>query len=112
MQSDSDLVGMLAAVERVQAVIEFEPDGTILRANSNFLGLMGYDAAEIIGQHHRIFCQPDFAASAEYVAFWEALAAGQTRDGEFERLTKARQSVWIRANYNPFTGRRVACSGW
>lgn len=104
VQSDSDLVGMLAAVERVQAVIEFEPDGTILRANPSFLGLMGYDAAEIIGQHHRIFCQPDFAASAEYVAFWEALAAGQTRDGEFERLTKARQSVWIRANYNPLYG--------
>jgi methyl-accepting chemotaxis protein len=58
------------------AVVEFTPDGTVLRANDNFLDLMGYGAGEVVGQHHRMFCEAGHAASPEYTAFWASLRSG------------------------------------
>ena len=43
------LESQIAAIDRSQAVIEFQPDGTIVRANKNFCDAMGYSLAEIQG---------------------------------------------------------------
>ncbi|MCW1920238.1 PAS domain-containing methyl-accepting chemotaxis protein [Rhodobacter sp. KR11] len=101
MVLDSELQGWLDAINRVQAAIEFTPDGRILRANDNFLHLMGYEIEEIEGKSHAIFCRDSLVKSPAYAEFWARLAAGEVMDGEFERLTKNNRSVWIRANYNP-----------
>ncbi|MBI1171390.1 PAS domain S-box protein [bacterium] len=101
---DADLVSKMSAIERVQAVIEFDTEGNILRANANFLDLMGYDAEGLKNRHHRIFCRKAFAASSDYVEMWRKLAKGEIIDGEFERITASGQSVWIRASYNPIFG--------
>ncbi len=97
------------AVDRSMAVIEFQPDGTIVTANDNFLATMGYRLEEIHGQHHRLFCQPGYAASAEYQRFWQRLASGEFIRERFLRLNKAGQQVWLEASYNPVrdTGGRV-----
>ena len=89
------------AVDRSMAVIEFQPDGTIVTANDNFLATMGYRLEEIRGQHHRLFCQPGYAASAEYQRFWQRLASGEFIRERFLRLNKAGQQVWLEASYNP-----------
>ena len=89
------------AVDRSMAVIEFQPDGTIVAANDNFLATMGYRLEEIRGQHHRLFCQPGYAASAEYQRFWQRLASGEFIRERFLRLNKAGQQVWLEASYNP-----------
>ena len=81
------------AVDRSMAVIEFQPDGTIVTANDNFLATMGYRLEEIHGQHHRLFCQPGYAASAEYQRFWQRLASGEFIRERFLRLNKAGQQV-------------------
>lgn len=93
--------GMISAINRAQAVIEFELDGTIITANENFTSALGYSLEEIQGQHHRIFCEPDYAKSADYSAFWKKLADGEFEAGEFERFSKDGASVWINASYNP-----------
>ena len=64
--------GLVEALNRVQAVIEFELDGTIIHANENFLNALGYKLEEIQGKHHRIFCDADYASSQEYVDFGKA----------------------------------------
>lgn len=92
---------LVACLDRVQAVIRFRPDGTILHANQNFLDAMGYTLPEIEGQHHRIFVDPAYAASAEYAAFWRKLQHGDFHAGEFKRLSKSGREVWIVASYNP-----------
>ena len=74
--------GVLAALDRSQAVIEFTPKGEILTANENFCAATGYDLSEIQGQHHRIFCDPEYAGSSEYEAFWSDLADGKLNEGE------------------------------
>ncbi len=91
----------VAALARSRAVIEFEIDGTILAANDNFCAATGYSLDEIVGQHHRLFCGDELVASEEYSDFWRALADGKFQEGEFRRVTKAGEELWLRASYNP-----------
>ncbi len=97
--SNSNLV--LSALDLSFAIIEFETDGTILRANKNFCDLMGYTEKEIIGQHHRIFVDKEYAGSSEYTAFWRKLQGGTFECSEFKRIAKNGDEIWIRGNYNP-----------
>jgi methyl-accepting chemotaxis protein len=93
--------GLLAAISRAQAVIEFDLGGNVLDANENFLAVSGYTLAEIRGQHHRMFCTPEHARSGEYAQFWEKLGRGEYHSGAFKRLAKGGKEIWIQATYNP-----------
>ncbi len=95
----------LDALDRSQAVIEFKPDGTILKANQNFLSVVGYALEEIVGQHHRIFMPDEDARSVEYASFWSGLADGKFNAGEFRRITESGESIFIQASYNPVMDR-------
>ena len=96
-----DADGKLNAINRAQAVIEFDLEGHVLAANTNFLGLFGYQIDEIKGRHHRCFVDPQHATSGEYQAFWGRLARGEFESGEYKRVGKDGREIWIRATYNP-----------
>ncbi|MDZ3992338.1 Biofilm dispersion protein BdlA [Pseudomonas sp. Teo4] len=91
----------LAAISRSMAIIEFAPDGTILDANEQFCRAMGYSADELRGKHHRLFCDPVYAKSAEYQQLWRELGQGKAISGTFERINKAGEDVWLEASYMP-----------
>jgi methyl-accepting chemotaxis protein len=97
----ADLQGQIEALNRSQAVIQFQLDGTILDANRNFLNVMGYELEEIKGQHHGMFADPVYRQSEEYRNFWKELQAGKFQSGQFRRLGKGGREVWIEASYNP-----------
>ncbi|MBS1963054.1 MAG: PAS domain-containing methyl-accepting chemotaxis protein [Bdellovibrionales bacterium] len=97
----SELSGTVAALNRVQAVIEFELDGTIRTANDNFLQAVGYDLREIQGKHHRMFCDESYTNTLEYRNFWQKLARGEFDSGEYRRFGKGGKEIWINASYNP-----------
>ena len=97
----AEFEGKIKAIDRVQAVIEFELDGTVITANENFLRTFGYNLDEIVGKHHRIFCEPDYVESSEYVQFWQKLGRGEYDSGEFKRVGKDGSEVWLQASYNP-----------
>ncbi|MBS7847404.1 PAS domain-containing methyl-accepting chemotaxis protein [Pseudomonas fluorescens] len=101
LQAESEANAKLDAIGRAMAVIEFNLDGTILTANANFLQRMGYSLAQIQGKHHRLFCTPQTAASSQYSDFWRRLNQGEMFSGQFERVDKNGQPVWLEANYNP-----------
>lgn len=94
----------IVAVDRSTATIEFKPDGTIVSANENLLATMGYRLDEIVGQHHRIFCFPEYQGSAEYRRFWQRLSGGEFIRERFLRRNKQGQEVWLEASYNPIRG--------
>lgn len=96
-----DSQGKIGAINRAQAVIEFDLDGRVLTANENFLQLMGYRLDEIKGLHHRTFVDAEYAASADYRLFWERLARGEFNSGEYRRIGRDGREVWIQATYNP-----------
>lgn len=97
----NDMRGQIAAINRVQAVIEFGLDGTVLNANQNFLDLLGYSLEEVKGRHHSIFVDPNYRASQEYRLFWDRLGRGQFETGQYKRIGKGGKEVWIQASYNP-----------
>jgi methyl-accepting chemotaxis protein len=98
---NADYQGQIAAVNKAQAVIEFNLDGIILNANENFLKTLGYRLDEIKGQHHSMFVEPSYRASAEYRQFWCNLNDGKFQSGEFKRIGKGGKEVWIQGSYNP-----------
>ncbi|WP_293854688.1 PAS domain-containing methyl-accepting chemotaxis protein [uncultured Alsobacter sp.] len=99
--ASSEQASQAAALDRSQAIVEFDLAGRILHANANFLGLMGYTAPEIVGQHHSLLCTPAEAQSPAYRVFWGKLARGEFDRGEYRRVTKAGQEIWLHAHYNP-----------
>ncbi|RMP68997.1 hypothetical protein ALQ18_04390 [Pseudomonas marginalis pv. marginalis] len=101
VQSGADLNSLLSAIDRSQAVIEFDLQGNVLYANQNFLECMGYELDEIRGRHHRLFCMPDYATSKEYLMFWEKLGTGKFDAGQYQRQAKDGRQVWLQATYNP-----------
>ncbi len=79
-------------------------DGTIVRANTNFLEAMGYTESEIAGKHHSMFVPQELRNTKEYAEFWAALNRGQYHSGEFHRIGKGGRSVYLQASYNPIFG--------
>lgn len=100
-----DVAAKLSAINRVQAIVEFDLTGIILTANANFLDVVGYEMHEIVGQHHSLFVDPRYRRSADYEAFWARLRAGEFHATQFRRLAKGGREVWIEASYNPVLGR-------
>lgn len=102
----AELEAQVAALHRVQAVIEFALDGTILQANENFLQAMGYRLEEIQGKHHSLFVDPEQARSAGYRDFWARLGRGEYDAGQYRRFGKNQREIWIQASYNPVLDRQ------
>jgi methyl-accepting chemotaxis protein len=93
--------GQIEAINKVQAVIEFTLDGTVVQANQNFLATLGYRMDEIAGRHHSMFLPAGEADTPAYRAFWEKLRRGEYEAGQFRRMGKGGKEVWIQASYNP-----------
>lgn len=98
---NADAQGQLAAIAKVQAIIEFDLEGHILTANDLFLNAMGYRLDEIVGKHHSMFVQPQERQSAAYTQFWQSLGRGVHDSGQYLRIGKNGRQVWIEASYNP-----------
>ncbi len=56
--------------------------------------------ADVSGKHHQMFVEPSYAKSVEYSKFWEHLRRGEYLAGEFKRIGKAGNEIWIRHHYN------------
>ncbi|PIB94628.1 methyl-accepting chemotaxis protein [Caulobacter sp. FWC2] len=97
----ADLEGIVDAIQRSQAVIEFNLDGTIITANENFLRTLGYALSEIQGRKHSLFVDEAYAASNDYREFWGRLNAGEFFADKYKRIGKGGKAVWIQASYNP-----------
>ncbi|KXS37261.1 MAG: methyl-accepting chemotaxis sensory transducer with Pas/Pac sensor [Halomonadaceae bacterium T82-2] len=101
VQREQDMRSRLDALDRSTAIVEFTPDGHILTANDNFLATVGYDREALTGAHHRMLCDPEYAASADYRDFWARLNAGEFFSGQFRRVDSRGRELWLEATYNP-----------
>ncbi|WP_104711743.1 methyl-accepting chemotaxis protein [Helicobacter felis] len=97
----NDLKAVYNAVDRSMALIEFDTQLNVLKANDNFLKLMGYTMSEIKGKYHAIFCDPEYTKQPSYRANQDKLREGQFVGGTFERITKSGKKVYLEATYNP-----------
>lgn len=93
--------GILDAIRKAYAVVEFDLSGKVLDANDRFLTTMGYSLDEIKGHHHGTFVDPEYRQSREYKQFWEKLFRGEFEGGQYKRKTKDGRTIWLQASYNP-----------
>ncbi len=93
--------GVLSAIDASYAFIEFNLDGTVIKANENFLKTLGYRLEEIQGKHHRMFMPPEMVGSADYAQLWRDMAEGKARSGVVKRIDKSGREIWIQAVYAP-----------
>jgi methyl-accepting chemotaxis protein len=100
-QRDAEYAGRLDAIDRSQAVIEFDLDGRITKANRNFLAVFGYEKADVVGHHHSMLCDEAETRSAAYAEFWRRLARGEFDAGRYRRIGRGGREIWIQASYNP-----------
>jgi methyl-accepting chemotaxis protein len=99
--SRSEMKAILEALNRTQAVIQFNAEGIILDANPNFLNALGYSLSEIVGRHHCIFVESGFEYSQEYKQFWSDLRQGKPQVKEFKRIDKWGCEMWVQGSYDP-----------
>lgn len=98
---NAEYEGKVNAFSRAMAMVEFDLQGYLLAANENALAILGYSLEQIVGVHHRELCDPHYAASDEYIVFWDDLRAGMFKAGEFLRIGQGGKQFWIQASYNP-----------
>src|SRR3981189_2305117 len=96
-----ELESLRAAIDKSQAVIEMDMDGTILTANESYLKVFGYTLPEIIGNPNALFVGPVERNGEPFQALWEHMQAGQFEQGRFKRMGKNAREIWVRASFNP-----------
>lgn len=96
-----DYAAVNAALDRSMAMVEFSPEGILINANDRFCQAMGYTLDELQGRHHRIFLEPAYRDSKDYENFWAQLRGGRLVTGQFKRIGKSGNTVWIEGTYNP-----------
>ena len=104
-ESSFEMAAKLAALDKSQATIEFNLDGTIITANENFLNTLGYTLSEIKGKHHSMFVDPAEKNAPAYRQFWESLNRGEYQAAQYKRIGNGGKEIWIEASYNPIFGR-------
>ena len=102
-EANAKYKSIIEAINREQAVIEFDMSGNIIHANDNFLNLTEYSLDQIVGKHHSIFVEQEYINSEEYQAFWMRLQSGKFNSGEYSRLGNNNKKIWIQATYSPIT---------
>ena len=103
-RKEMEISNRMNAINRSNAVIEFDLDGNIRFANDSFLSVLGYTQDEIVGQHHSLFIENDYKDSEEYKDFWKSLREGNFFRGEITRRKKDGTLIYLQATYNPILG--------
>lgn len=100
-EEERHLSNYISAIDNSNASIEFDLKGNILRANQNFLDIMGYKETELLGKHHSLLVEHDYAASKAYKLFWNSLNKGIYQKDEFLRISKKGNKIWLSGSYSP-----------
>jgi PAS domain S-box-containing protein len=104
-KKEVEIRNRMNAINKSNAVIEFDLQGNIIFANDLFLGTMGYTSQDVmIGKHHRIFVDDEYSKSDDYSLFWKKLNNGELFSGEIVRVKKDGSLVYLQATYNPIIG--------
>lgn len=98
---NADFEGQIAAIGKSQGLVELDLDGIITKANAVYLNMLGYTEQELLGKHAGIVLDADYAKSDAYKNLWAKLVQGASEVGQFKRVAKNGNEVWIQASYNP-----------
>jgi len=100
-RSQAETESTMQSINQALAIVEFDTEGHVIKANHTFLDLTGYDQSELIGEHHRLLVPKDERNTDAYRKFWTDLSAGKMMRGEFKRQGKRGEVIWMKGSYAP-----------
>jgi PAS domain S-box-containing protein len=100
-KKEAQLSSQMTAINKSNNIIEFDLQGKILHANDSFLQLVGYSKEELTGKDYRILIPEDEQDLETNMYLWSKLSQGEFCAGEYRRVKKTGEAVWIKATYNP-----------
>lgn len=89
----------LTSIDSAVPMIIFKPDGTVKHANTLFLQVMGYQQDEVVGKHHKLFCDPQYVLTDAYRRHWQLLNEGRPITDNIKRIRKDGSIVWLQGTY-------------
>lgn len=96
-----DNAHIMESLMRSRPCIQFEADGTIIKANEPFLSLMGYTQEEIRGRKDGMFVPEDEHDADEHRKLWGQLGSGVSQSSDYKRTRKGGQIIWLSSSYYP-----------
>ncbi|MDP4267015.1 MAG: PAS domain-containing protein, partial [Bacteroidota bacterium] len=98
----SEMTGLLKAIDKTLAVLEYDFNGNILHVNEILCNLSGYSSDELVGKHYSLFFDnKDINNSELYKKFWENMRSGKCFDGIIKCVAKDGNPFLIKGICNP-----------
>ena len=97
----AELEAQVALFAKAMAVAEYAPDGSVLTANANFLGALGFTLQEIQQKSHGDLVASQDRGSADSRSLWNRLARGESTSGQYARAGRSGRAVWTQSFYGP-----------
>jgi len=88
------------AVNQLNAALELNLEGKVIRANELFLNLIGYSLSEIADMNLLELLDEALYTKSKFQEFWQHLLDNESIPGEFLFQTKSGGRVWIAGSYN------------
>lgn len=90
----------LKVLDKVQTIIEFEPNAIVVTANENFLNLFGYTLEDIVGKHNDMFIDEVTKKTQVYRDLWDDLARGESHIIKTKVVKRDGSDMWLSVSYN------------
>jgi len=101
LENELNAKGQISAINKAQAVVEYELDGTVRTANENFLKLFGYRLEQIVGQRDTLFVPSADRSDPAHAGLWQKLRRGEFSAGRSKRVANGGAEVHIQTTHNP-----------
>ena len=98
---EAELQGQLNAITKANLVLELDLSGKILTVNDLYCEQLGYTQVELIGKNHQVLLSENDKDPLGIKEFWASLKRGVAKEGEFIRLHKQGEQVYIQGGYFP-----------
>ncbi|MGA2708355.1 MAG: methyl-accepting chemotaxis protein [Steroidobacteraceae bacterium] len=101
LENELNAKGQIAAINKAQAIVEYELDGTVRTANENFLKLFRYRLEEIVGEHDTVFMCSAERSGPGHAAMWAKLRRGEFDAGQHRRVANGGAEIYIQTTHSP-----------
>lgn len=93
LSKNHELDSILGVLDKAIIFAEFSHDGTILRANKNYLEITGYLEKEVLSRNARNFLKPDELKQFDMI--WGEVEKGKEHKGVVRRTTPTGEEHWL-----------------
>jgi len=90
------------AIYKTLAIMEYDPNGKILKVNNKLCDILGYSEEELIGKNHKLLLVNEYKESGEYNTFFDNMRNNKSFEGELEKVCKNNTKVILKGSAEPF----------